>query len=269
MNKLGIPISFSPAISPFRTIALTVSLAASLGLAACGSTTTPETENSGSSSASASATKASGNATSAPGSASASAQQSASSSSSEEALPENNQAASALAQATEAKSDAEEVKTTEELYNQIEDTLAKVQPVDTSTAGELSPDGSTAQDSSTATEPTSYVSAETISQLEAITTGSALDQYIAAAAEYAMSGWRVEGSSKVVSTPKVADGEYNGQKAKILEVCLDSSQIKVFDASGTQVNSAQATRTLNIFTLVEDNGEWKIASHDFPNNADC
>ncbi|MFW0170471.1 hypothetical protein [Rothia sp. P4278] len=197
------------------------------------------------------------------------AQPSASSNSSEEALPENNQAASALAQATEAKSDADEVKKTEELYNQVEETLSKVPPLDVSGAEELSPEGSTAQDDKALAEPSSYISPETMSQLETITTGSALDQYIATATEYAMSGWHVEGSSKVIGTPKIADGEYQGQKAKILEVCLDSSQVKVFDSSGNLMNSAQATRSLNIFTLIEDKGTWKIASQDFPNNADC
>ncbi|MFW0110899.1 hypothetical protein [Rothia sp. CCM 9416] len=197
------------------------------------------------------------------------AQPSASSNSSEEALPENNQAASALAQATEAKSDADEVKKTEELYNQVEETLSKVPPLDVPGAEELSPEGSTAQDDKALAEPSSYVSPETMSQLETITTGSALDQYIATATEYAMSGWHVEGSSKVIGTPKIADGEYQGQKAKILEVCLDSSQVKVFDSSGNLMNSAQATRSLNIFTLIEDKGTWKIASQDFPNNADC
>lgn len=197
------------------------------------------------------------------------AQPSASSNSSEEALPENNQAASALAQATEAKSDADEVKKTEELYNQVEEALSKVPPLDVSGAEELSPEGSTAQDDKALAEPSSYVSPETMSQLETITTGSALDQYIATATEYAMSGWHVEGSSKVIGTPKIADGEYQGQKAKILEVCLDSSQVKVFDSSGNLMNSAQATRSLNIFTLIEDKGTWKIASQDFPNNADC
>lgn len=269
MNKLGIPISFSPAISPFRTIALTVTLAASLGLAACGSTASDENGNSGSASPSASSTQVSGSAAQATGGASDSPRVPSTPSSSEEALPENNPVASALAQATETKPDTAEVKTAEQLYNQVQDTLAKVQPGGTATE-ELAPDGSTAQEDGTASaDPSSRVSTATISQLEAITTGSALDQYIASAAEYAMNGWHVEGSSKVVGTPKIADGQYNGQAAKILEVCLDSSQVKVLNSSGTQVNSGQATRSLNIFTLIEDNGEWKIASHDFPNNADC
>lgn len=269
MNKLGIPISFSPAISPFRAIALSVALATSLGLAACGSTASHENGSSGSNPPSASTTQASGSATQVAGGAPGSSEASSASSTPEEALPENNPAASALAQASETKPDAEEAKTTEQLYNQVQDTLSKVQPVETS-AEELAPDGSTAQEDGTASaDPSSRVSTATISQLEAITTGSALDQYIASAAEYAMNGWHVEGSSKVVGTPKVADGQYNGQVAKILEVCLDSSQVKVLNSSGAQVNTAQATRSLNIFTLVEDNGAWKIASHDFPNNADC
>ena len=60
-----------------------------------------------------------------------------------------------------------------------------------------------------------------------------------------------------------------GQPAKLLEVCLDSSDVKVVNVAGTQMNPTGKPRSLNIFTLIEDNGAWKIASQDFPNNADC
>lgn len=255
MNNPGIPLSFSPAIPPLRTIALALMLTASLGLTACGSGDSQDTKTSASKGAS-SAAAGSDQATS------SNVSQSASPSSSEESIPENNPAASALAQAAEVKVDTEEVKTAQDLYKQVQGVLAEVQPADVAAAEESPSADENAR-------PTSYLSEDALSRLETLTTGSALDQYVAEANEYAANGWRVEGSSQVVGTPKIADGEYKGQAAKILEVCLDSSKVKVVNASGTQVNSAHPARSLNIFTLIEDNGEWKIASQDFPNNADC
>lgn len=268
MNKIGIPISFFPAISPLRTIALTLTLASTLGLAACGSSDKDQAQDAQSkTSASASASK-----TAKPSKSSSPEQTPSTNSPSvqEEAIPENNPVADSLAQAPDAGANSEEVKTAEKLYNQVQDTLAKVQPVKSAAENPPVENPETEEEEANGrVSPKDYISPETVSQLEAVTTGSAFNQYIATANEYAMNGWQVEGSSHIVGTPKVAEGEYMGQKAKLLEVCLDSSQVKVLNSAGTQVNPTQISRSLNIFTLIEDNGEWKIASHDFPNNADC
>lgn len=252
MKQLGTPLSAALRAPSLRTGVLALCASATLALAACGSSdSNASSSESASSSASAAAT-----ATNSAG----------------ETLTENFAGSEALAEASEAAVDTEEVQTTEQLYTAIQGALGGIEPATgssdaNSTGEEISSDTESVQANENAVD--SYVSAETTAQLEAAATGTALDQYLATATEYALAGWHVEGTSTVVGTPRIADGEYNGQAAKIMEVCLDSSGVKVVDATGNTVSSDQFTRSLNIFTLVENNGEWKIASHDFPNNADC
>lgn len=253
MKRLGIPLSSALRAPSLRTGVLALCTSATLALAACGSSDSGATD---SASASGSASNAAATATNSAG----------------ETLTENFAGSEALAEASEAAVDTEEVQTTEKLYTDIQGALSGIEPAaasgDANSTGEdISSDTENVQANENAVE--SYISAETTAQLEAAATGTALDQYLATATEYAQSGWHVEGASTVVGTPRIADGEYNGQAAKIMEVCLDSSGVKVVDATGNTVSSNQFPRSLNIFTLVENNGEWKIASHDFPNNADC
>jgi len=66
------------------------------------------------------------------------------------------------------------------------------------------------------------------------------------------------------------DTEYKGQPARLLEVCMDSSSVKIYDENNQPVkDDSSPKRSLNIYTLVQVNGQWKIATHDFPNNPDC
>ncbi|WP_083093373.1 hypothetical protein [Rothia nasimurium] len=265
MNILGIPLSFSPGARKTRTGVLVFFATGSLALTACGgsNSTAPDQAASESTSASASASQT------AHESASASA---TATDSTGEAPAENFSGSEALAKANEVDANSEEVKTTEQLYTDIQGALANIEPVTTPTTGNTGEDVVSDTENMQAQEQVAseqYVSAETTAKLEEAAIDSALDQYLATATEYALSGWHVEGSSTVVGSPRVAEGEYKGQAAKIMEVCLDSSQVKVVDAAGNTMSSNQTPRSLNIFTLIEDNGTWKIASHDFPNNADC
>ena len=64
--------------------------------------------------------------------------------------------------------------------------------------------------------------------------------------------------------------QIDGKPAKLLEVCVDSSNVVVKDGAGNSLTSdAAAKRSLNLFTLVNDDGTWKIASRQLPNNPDC
>lgn len=178
-----------------------------------------------------------------------------------------------LADAQEVPLDAAEVQITEKLYTEVQRVLSSIEAVDVNTSDQASPntmdEGAENTDVDEEIDPYKYVSEATVDELKKTTTGSALDQYVATATEYAMSGWRVEGTSQVVGNPRLTDGEYEGQPAKLLEVCLDSSDVKVLNVAGKQMNPTGQPRSLNIFTLIEDHGAWKIASQDFPNNADC
>ena len=111
---------------------------------------------------------------------------------------------------------------------------------------------------------------DTIHAIENISVDSAAAEFAVQASEYAMAGWHYEGSSTVVGTPRMADTQYKGQPARLLEVCMDSSSVKIYDENNQPVKDDSSTkRSLNIYTLVQVNGQWKIATHDFPNNPDC
>lgn len=265
MNILGIPLSFLPDARKTRTGVLVFFATGSLALTACGGSSNNAPDQTASESTSASAS------TSQTAHESASASATAADSTAE-APAENFSGSEALANASEVDANSEEVKTAEQLYTDIQGALANIEPVTTPATSNSGEDVVSDTENVQAQEQAAsdqYVSDETTAQLEEAAIDSALDQYLATATEYALSGWHVEGSSTVVGTPRVAEGEYRGQAAKIMEVCLDSSQVKVVDASGNTMSSNQSPRSLNIFTLIEDNGTWKIASHDFPNNADC
>lgn len=287
MNIRGIltPVSGGPA-RPSRWLAL--GLLSVLALSACGgpsdlSSSTADASASASSSSSASASSDAAASASAEGqesgisdqSQSAEAQESSNAESEGEQatdeapadLTENGQAAEALANAEEIKLDAEEVKTTENLLGNVQDVLSSVQAQPE--APLLDGNADTLEGEQSVTNPSDYLSDEVEAKLKESTTGSAFDQYVNAALEYSLNGWKTSGKPKVVGTPKMSEGTYNGQDAKFLEVCLDASDVKVEDGAGNVLTNNQHARSLNIFTLVQDGGSWKIASHDFPNNADC
>ena len=130
------------------------------------------------------------------------------------------------------------------------------------------PEGSADTTSSDSGQPRQLVDEATMNSINKVAVDNAAEEYAASAAEYAQNGWHYEGTSTVVGSPKVAEGTYQGKRARFVEVCLDSSQVKTKDSAGRELQSG-GKRTLNIYTLVESDGTWKIAQHDFPNNPDC
>ncbi|MDO5750324.1 MAG: hypothetical protein Q4P78_03855 [Rothia sp. (in: high G+C Gram-positive bacteria)] len=163
--------------------------------------------------------------------------------------------------------DAPEVKQSTQLVNTYEKTLGEVKtsPAPTSTTpAEDNPEGSTAERNAPSLDQS------TIDAISALSVGAAREEFLMSAVEYAQNGWHYEGQSTVVGTPRIADTTYEGQPAKIMEVCLDSSKVVIKDSNGQVIDtSGSPSRSLNIYTLVSENGVMKIARHDFPNNPDC
>ncbi|MFW0155790.1 hypothetical protein ACN08X_07090 [Rothia sp. P6271] len=185
----------------------------------------------------------------------------------EQKLEENYAGAESLQNSKEVQPSEEHVAETEKLYTSYQNVLSNI--------GTVAPTEPAEEDSARSGEDSAPATTVTLDQateekITSVATGSAAESFIAAAEEFANNQWTQEGTAKVVGTPKIADGTYNDQPAKILQVCLDSSQVKVKNAAGDVINNTSAPeRSLNIFTLIQDNGQWKIASHDFPNNPDC
>ncbi|WP_455112954.1 hypothetical protein [Rothia mucilaginosa] len=169
--------------------------------------------------------------------------------------------------------DTEEVKKTTELVNSFENILTKVKaapsaaPSPERTADPTSDEEAEQQNVERAR---AVLDDETIRSIEAVAVDSAAAEFAVQASEYALAGWHYEGSSTVVGTPRMTETQYKGQPARMLEVCMDSSSVKIYDENNQPVKDDNSPkRSLNIYTLVQVDGQWKIATHDFPNNPDC
>ena len=169
--------------------------------------------------------------------------------------------------------DAEEVKKPTELVNSYETILTKVKPAPSAAASpERTADPSSDEEAEqqNVEQARAVLDDETIRSIEAVAVDSAAAEFAVQASEYALAGWHYEGSSTVVGTPRMADTQYKGQPARMLEVCMDSSSVKIYDENNQPVKDDNSPkRSLNIYTLVQVDGQWKIATHDFPNNPDC
>lgn len=189
----------------------------------------------------------------------------------EDAPAENYEGADKIASAPTVALDNADVNKTKDLYNSYENNLSSV------TLDKAANDPSqeeAAQNESEENQGTStgfgQLSEKTENKINEVATGNAADEFKSSALEYGINGWSQEGTSTAVGEPKLTDTEFNGQPAKLLEVCLDSSNVKVKDQAGNILNdTGDSRRSLNIFTLVNVDGQWKIANHDFPNNPDC
>ena len=169
--------------------------------------------------------------------------------------------------------DAEEVKKTTELVNSFETILTKVKAAPSAEAPPeraADPTSDEEADQQNVEQARAVLDDETIRSIEAVAVDSAAAEFAVQASEYALAGWHYEGSSTVVGTPRMTETQYKGQPARMLEVCMDSSSVKIYDENNQPVKDDNSPkRSLNIYTLVQVDGQWKIATHDFPNNPDC
>lgn len=238
---------------------LLLSLSLIVPLAACSQSSDQQTASpdSSASASSSSSTSSASSASSAPSSETATSSESAQAE--VPAQDENYPQAEQLKDAKTVSTDAAEVKEVNGLVNSYEQTMSSVPSA---------PEGSADTTSSDSGQPRQLVDEATMNSINKVAVDNAAEEYVASAAEYAQNGWHYEGTSTVVGSPKVAEGTYQGKRARFVEVCLDSSQVKTKDSSGRELQSG-GKRALNIYTLVESDGTWKIAQHDFPNNPDC
>lgn len=169
--------------------------------------------------------------------------------------------------------DSEEVKKTAELVNSFETILTKVKVAPSaapSPENTAEPTSDEEVERQNVEQARAVLDDETIRSIEAVAVDSAAAEFAVQASEYALAGWHYEGSSTVVGTPRMTETQYKGQPARMLEVCMDSSSVKIYDENNQPVKDDNSPkRSLNIYTLVQVDGQWKIATHDFPNNPDC
>lgn len=106
-------------------------------------------------------------------------------------------------------------------------------------------------------------------QFEDAATGSALEDIRVEAEELSANKWTVEGTPAVVHVTPIPGGEPDGA-VRTVEACIDSSLVVVTDADGAVVRPSEPGRkSLNIYTLELHDGDWLVAGHSFPSQADC
>ena len=128
--------------------------------------------------------------------------------------------------------DSEEVKKTAELVNSFETILTKVKVAPSavpSPENTAEPTSDEEVERQNVEQARAVLDVETIRSIEAVAVDSAAAEFAVQASEYALAGWHYEGSSTVVGTPRMAETQYKGQPARMLEVCMDSSSVKIYD----------------------------------------
>lgn len=106
--------------------------------------------------------------------------------------------------------------------------------------------------------------------LSQIATGTVLSSLEAMAVEFEHNGWSQEGSA-VVASWEIVDEEMDADPPTMtIEVCVDSSDVRIVDDAGQQLRTPDAPqRSLNIYTAVKEAGQWRLSGHTFPDDPDC
>lgn len=156
------------------------------------------------------------------------------------------------------------VKDTEKLYTEYNNVLhnVKLEDANAEAAAEAEPGAPVSSQK--------VLPQKTIDRIKAVSTAEAADEFMSSALEFGMSGWQQTGMTKFVGSPRIAETKYNGKDARLIEVCVDSSKVNVKNSVDHQLNSDTAPdRSLNLFTMVQEDGIWKVAATSMPNNTDC
>lgn len=105
---------------------------------------------------------------------------------------------------------------------------------------------------------------------EQIATGTVLGELEATATEFGVNGWRQEGVAIVVSIDVVATDLQADPPSFEVEVCLDSSEVRILDADGNSlIDPEAARRSVNVYGIENSDGVWRLARHNFAEDPDC
>lgn len=160
---------------------------------------------------------------------------------------------------------AEETERSEMPTTEDPTTTETAPPVEQPAEGDISEEfiGDTLSTNSSALEDPSVPT-----DLANVLDGAALEEAEALRVEYNNSGLRQEGQPEVLSAREVEnDGE-----TKVMEVCVDNSNVRTLDENGNQVNpelSGEEARAKMLLTFTDVDGTWKLSNTSFPNDPSC
>lgn len=103
--------------------------------------------------------------------------------------------------------------------------------------------------------------------LSSVLSGFALDEFNSQAEEWDKGGMYQSGRP-VITDPSIIETAEDGSYF-VLEACVDSSGVQVFNEAGMDLRQDQTTRWLMDFTFVSVEGAWKLDMQSFPDDPTC
>ena len=91
------------------------------------------------------------------------------------------------------------------------------------------------------------------------------------AQELEANGWTRQGSATIEALTIVSSDSSTDPATVVAQACVDSSKVMTLDHSGKPVETSGSAghRALNIYTLQDIAGTWKVVARTFPDNPTC
>jgi hypothetical protein len=107
-------------------------------------------------------------------------------------------------------------------------------------------------------------------QLSTVAKGAILAEIENMDEELASNGWTLSGKPVVKSVTIVSTNLTGAPPTALVQACIDSSKVATLDSSGRPVGKAtDSPPALNLYSLQQDAGVWRVVARTFPNDPAC
>ena len=114
------------------------------------------------------------------------------------------------------------------------------------------------------------VSADVSAQLSTVATGTILAEIENQGQELEANGWSLSGTPVVTSVTIISTNRTGNPSTALVQACVDSSKVVTLDANGTPIGGPDSPPpALNLFSMQQDAGVWRVISRTFPNDPAC
>ena len=114
------------------------------------------------------------------------------------------------------------------------------------------------------------LSTDVSDQLSAVARGMILAEIENQDEELQANGWTLSGKPVVKSVTIISTNLTGAPPTALVQACIDSSKVVTLDSSGRPVGKQKdAPPALNLYSLQQDAGVWRVVARTFPNDPAC
>ena len=107
-------------------------------------------------------------------------------------------------------------------------------------------------------------------QLSTVARGAILAELENLDEERQSNGWTLRGQPVVKSVAIISSDLTATPATALAQACIDSSKVVTLDAGGKPVGgTTDSPPALNLYTLQQDAGIWRVVARTFPNDPTC